>query len=129
MQLRIVTPTHVFLDEAVRKVVAHAPNGSFGLLPRHVDFISELVPGVLIYEDSGGTERFVGINSGTLVKCGEQVNVSTRNAMRGDSLQSLKSQVEREFLHIDEQERVARTALARLEAGIVRRFIDLEKVI
>ncbi|HKK30874.1 MAG TPA: F0F1 ATP synthase subunit epsilon [Alphaproteobacteria bacterium] len=128
MRFKIVTPTQVFLNEEARKIVTHAPNGSFGLLPRHMDFVSELVPGVLVYEDAQGREHFVGINAGTLVKCGDEVKVCTRNAMRGTNLESLRTQVEEAFLHIDGQERVARAALARLEAGIVRQFIDLEKM-
>ncbi len=127
MKLKVVTPTKILLDEDVRKVVADAPNGSFAMLPRHIDFVSELTPGVLVYETTGGEEKYFGVNEGTLVKCADTVFVSTRDAIAGDSLQALQEQVKEAFLQPDEQERIARTALARLEAGIVKRFIDLEK--
>ncbi|HKK29225.1 MAG TPA: F0F1 ATP synthase subunit epsilon [Alphaproteobacteria bacterium] len=130
MQLKIVTPAETFLEETVQKVVAEAPNGAFGLLPRHIDFVSELVPSVLVYQRAEEEEeRFVALNTGTLVKCGDNVLISTRTAIRGDDLETLRSQIRETFLQIDEQERVARSALARLEAGMVRRFIDLEKAI
>lgn len=127
MRLKIVTPIAPCLDETVASVVAEAPNGSFGLLPRHVDFVSPLVPGVLVYETATGAEHYVGINAGTLVKCGAEVLVSTRNAIPGDDLDSLQARVRAEFIELDEEERQARSALARLEAGIVRRFLELEK--
>ena len=127
MRLKIVTPIAPCLDETVASVVAEAPNGSFGLLPRHVDFVSPLVPGVLVYETAAGAEHYVGINAGTLVKCGAEVLVSTRNAIPGDDLDSLQARVRAEFVELDEEERQARSALARLEAGIVRRFLELEK--
>lgn len=129
MKLRVVTPSEVVLDETVEKVVVQAPNGSFGMLPRHIDFVSALVPGILLYQLADGAERFLGINAGTLVKCGDTVFIATRNAMAGDRLETLQAQVEQVFLQLDEQERVARTALARLEAGVIRRFIELEKAV
>jgi F-type H+-transporting ATPase subunit epsilon len=33
--------------------------------------------------------------------------------------------VQERFIELDEHERVARSALARLEAGVVRRFLQL----
>lgn len=127
MSLRIVTPTETVVDARAARIVAEAPNGSFGLLPRHVDFVSALVPGVLVFEEEGGRERFVGLDQGTLVKRGREVLVSTRDALSGDDLGTLEARVARSFLEIDEHERVARSALARLEAGMVRRFLDLER--
>ena len=38
MRLKVLLPTPVLEDEEVAKVVAGAENGSFCLLPRHVDF-------------------------------------------------------------------------------------------
>lgn len=127
MQLRVVTPAGVVVDEAVSKVVAEAPNGAFGLLPRHIDFASELMPGIVIYRSSDDVEQFLGIDEGTLVKCGELVLISTRDAVVGDDLDTLEAKVETKFLQIDDHERTARTALARLEAGMIRRFLELEK--
>lgn len=127
MQLRIVTPIRVALDMPVAKLTAEAPNGAFGLLPRHVDFVSQLVTGILAYTPEGGPERFAALNGGTLVKCGDAVTVSTRNAILGDDLNTLQQKVREEFREITEHEREARAALARLEAGMVRRFIELEE--
>ena len=50
MRLRVVTPTGVVLETEAARLVAAAPDGAFGMLPRHVDFVTELVPGVLIHE-------------------------------------------------------------------------------
>jgi F-type H+-transporting ATPase subunit epsilon len=37
----------------------------------------------------------------------------------------LRQVVEHEFRQLDEQERMARSTLARLEAGMIRRFVEL----
>lgn len=115
----------VCVDRPVRRIVAEGPDGRFGMWPGHTDFISALVPGILLYETEEGAERFVAVNSGTLVKCGDKVRVAVRGAVEGDDLGALRRRVEAEFRKHDEEERDARAALARLEASMVRRFRDL----
>ena len=125
MRLEVITPMAICVDRAVRRIVAEAPDGHFGMLPGHVDFVSELVPGILRYETAEGTERFVAVNSGTLVKSGDDVCVAVRGAVDGDDLIALRAKVESDFRQRDEDERDARAALARLEADIIRRFSQL----
>jgi F-type H+-transporting ATPase subunit epsilon len=126
MQLKIMLPTQILFEEDVGKVVAEAENGHFGMLPRHIDFATALVPGILVCETLEGDERYVAVDAGILVKCGDEVLVSTRNAVLGDDLDRLRETVRKQYLEIDEKDKVARSALARLEAGVVRRFIELE---
>lgn len=125
MRLEVITPMAVCIDTPVRRIVAEAPEGHFGMLPRHVDFVTALVPGILIYETEAGEERFVAINAGTLVKCGPDVRVAVRAAVEGDDLADLRRRVTEEFQRRDEDERAARAALARLEASVIRRFRDV----
>lgn len=47
MQLKVLLPTEVLIDEAASKITAEAENGCFCLLPNHVDFVAGLVPGLL----------------------------------------------------------------------------------
>jgi F-type H+-transporting ATPase subunit epsilon len=127
MILKVLLPTEVLLEEPVTKVIAEAQNGSFCLLPRHIDFVSALVPGILSFTNSDGIEQYIAIDQGTLVKCGREVLISAYNGVRGDDLIQLRHLVEEHFLNLDEQQRTARSALARLEAGVMRRFIELEE--
>lgn len=124
MRLKLLVPTRVLVEEPVSKVVAEALNGSFGMLPRHIDFVAALEPGILTFESRDGEEQVIGIDEGVLVKCGDEVLVSVRNAVRGDDLTTLRETIEREFLDLDDRERAARSAVARLEAGVVRRFLQ-----
>jgi len=128
MRLEVITPARDCLDLQVRRIVAEAPDGHFGILPGHGDFVTELVPGILVYEPEEGTERFVAVHSGTLVKCGPHVRVAARSAIEGSDLSWLRERVETEFRQQDDDERAARAALARLEAGMIRRFRDLEGI-
>lgn len=127
MRLKVLLPQGVLMDEEVTKVVAEAENGSFCLLPRHVDFLAALVPGLLSFQSVNGAEEFLAVDEGVIVKCGAEVLVSTRNAVRGPDLGKLEQTVEQSFQRLDDQETMARSAFAKLEASFIRRFMDLEK--
>jgi F-type H+-transporting ATPase subunit epsilon len=127
MNLRVLLPNEVFLDCKVTKVVAEAQNGHFCLLPRHVDCVAALVPGLLMFEDVELQEQFIAIDEGVLVKCGGQVFVSTRCAVRDGDLGDLRRVVQQQFELLDQREKMARSASARLEAGLVRRFMEFDR--
>lgn len=118
-------PSGVLLDRAAEKVVAEAPNGVFCLLPRHVDFVSALAPGILALTLQDGEETFLAVDEGTLVKRGAEVNVSTRNALEG-GLGELQQALEAQSREQDDEEYRARLALDRLEASLVHQVLELE---
>jgi F-type H+-transporting ATPase subunit epsilon len=127
MNLKIALPTRLLFDGEVSKVSGEAANGSFTLLPRHIDFATALVPGILFFDTLGEEteEIFYAVDEGILVKCGPDVLISTRNAVRSGDLASLHRTVREHFETLDEQERRARSALIRLEADFVRRYLEL----
>ncbi len=125
MHLTVLLPRQVYVDEPVARISGEAENGSFTLLPRHIDFVTVLVPGLLSFIDEAGDESFLATDSGILVKVGSQVRVSTRRAARGSDLETLRQIAEEEFSTLDEHERQARAVLLSLEMDLVRRFIEL----
>lgn len=125
MDLKVLLPSEVLIVATVEKVTAEAENGFFCLLPRHVDFVAALVPGLLSYETADGEEFFLAVDEGILVKCADRVTVSTRNAVRGRKLGDLQKTVEERFKTEDEQEKTVRSAIAKIEAGFVRRFLEI----
>lgn len=129
MHLRLLLPTQVLIDETVAKVIAEAADGYFCLLPRHRDFVAPLVPGVLTYQKPSGEECFVAVNEGALVKCATRVMISAYDAVLGTDLEQLQALVDERFLQLDEHERKARAALARLEAGTLKNLKRLQELL
>ncbi len=125
MNLKVLLPTEIFLDDEVTQVTAEAQNGLFSLLPRHIDFVTALVPGLLSFESEKEGEVFMAVDEGILVKTGQRVMVSTRNAIRGPDLGDLRQAVEERFLVLEDREKQTRTAMARIEADFVRRFLEI----
>jgi len=126
MHLILTTPVETVVDQPVHRLSARGSDGAFGLLPHHIDIAVPLVPGIVAYVDEEGYEHFAAIDIGVLIKTGSSLRIVTRRAVKGDDLAGLQRLVEAEFLNLSDLERDARLALARLEAGVVRRFLELE---
>ncbi len=125
MNLMLNTPNEIVLCVAVNKVIAEGTHGSFCLLPRHVDFLAALVPGLLCWEDEAGKESFAAVGTGILVKRAGDVFVSAEAASHGAELGELQRLVREEFSQMDEQQRAAHSAVAKLEADFLRRTMAL----
>lgn len=127
MQVHLRLPTEVLFIGAATKVNAVAADGAFGLLPNHVDFVTTLVPSILLLTIPDGDERIFGVDEGLLVKQGHTVEISVRRGIESADLIGLSGTVRESFVQMEDEERVARSALARMEADLVRRFASLRK--
>lgn len=127
MRLKVWLPAEMLMDEDVERIKAEAVNGWFGVLPKHVDFVTALVPGVMTFQAAGKTEEYLAVDHGIFVKCGPEVSISTRNAVRGTDLEKLKSAVEEQFRLREEREKAARAYEAKLEADLVRHLMEAER--
>ena len=127
MRLLVLLPTEILIDESVSKVIAEAENGSFCLLPKHIDFVAALVPGILTYSDASEQNHYIGVSEGLLVKSGRSVRVSVASGVSGAALGQLRQAVKQHFEAVDDRERQAVSAMARLEADFARRFIQLRE--
>lgn len=123
MRVKIIVPSGALADQQATRLVAEARNGSFCLLPRHIDFVAALVPGIVALTSAEGEETFFAIDEGLLVKHGADVRVSTWNALQG-KLGELRQAVLAQFHDRDAQEQGARHALDRLEASLVQQVLD-----
>ena len=127
MNLKILLPFQIFADKTgVKRIVAETRQGSFGLLPQRQDCVTALSPGILVYETETEGEVYLAVDEGVLVKTGPDVLVSVRRAMAGRNLGQLRQSVEKEFLDLDEDERSARSVMAKLETGFLRRFANFK---
>jgi F-type H+-transporting ATPase subunit epsilon len=129
MILELSVPTAQLLEVPVTQVVAEGLAGSFCLLPRHLDTVAVLVPGLLTFrrkgELPGSPEGVAAIDHGLLTKVGGRVTVICQRAqVAADAAGALAALRARE-LERSERERRARAVLARLEADVVRQLGSL----
>ena len=127
MHVQIFLPTEVFYQEkTISKIVAEGMEGYFTLLPRHIDYVSVLVPGIMTIEHENGTNDYIAVDRGTLVKKGNNVAVSVRNGVRGETIVKLSTVVEDQFKKVDDMEKKARAILTSLEFNMLKRFSELK---
>lgn len=126
MRLKLQTPEKTHVDCEVRKVKAEALDGAFCLLPRHIDIVAPLAPGLLSYDSADGGET-LAVDTGVLVKEGDLVLVSSMRVVRGEDIDSLDAAVRETFEVLDEREKRARSALARLEASFATRLLQTQE--
>ena len=127
MELKVLLPSEVLLERSdVLRIVASTHTGSFGLLPHRRDCVAALSASILTYETEAEGEVFVAVDEGVLVKTGSQVQVSVRRAIVGTDLAELRTQVERDFKELNQEERDIRSVMAKLETGFLHRFASLK---
>lgn len=125
MNLKVLLPFQVFVEKTdVIRIVAETREGSLGLLPHRLDCVAALAPGILIYEDKGESEVYLAVDEGVLIKTGQDVLVSVRNAIAGTELNQLREAVDRDFLNLDQRDQAVRTVLAKMESGFIRRLTE-----
>lgn len=125
MNLKILLPFKVFADKRkVVRIVAVTHEGAFGILPRRLDCVASLSAGIIVFEVEGEDEVYMAVDEGVLVKTGPEVLVSVRNAIGGMDLNKLRTAVEEEFMHLDEQEQKVRAVLTKMEGGFIRRLAE-----
>lgn len=123
IDLKIYLPSGIFVEEKVAKVKGESPAGGFCLLPRHIDYVTALVSGIFSYTDLEGREFFLALDNGILIKKGQEVMIAARLAVSGE-LGMLNQEVEKMLEARKEKEKTNRSAVAKLEAGFLRRFME-----
>lgn len=126
MQLKVMEPEQILVNRTVDKIIAEGLNGSFCLKPRHVDFVSVLRMGILMYEVDG-EEFFIAVDEGILVKCGGQVLISVLNGVEGNDLSKLEQVVRKEIDRTEALNKATEIALKSMETELLLHFMKLDK--
>jgi F-type H+-transporting ATPase subunit epsilon len=105
--------------------------GAFGILPGHADFLTALALSVVSWRNVEGAEHHLAVRGGMLeVRGGNSITIATREAVAGDDLHRLETEVLATFRRRSEDERVARTDAQRLYLAAIReiyRFLKAER--
>jgi F-type H+-transporting ATPase subunit epsilon len=133
MKLTVATPLAIVLEaDNVLHLRAEDETGAFGLLPGHADFLTALAVSVVTWRDQHGAEHHVAVYGGMLeARGGDAIVLATREAVFGDDLHRLETEVLVAFRRGIEEERAARTDSERLHLAAIRQichFLKSERV-
>ncbi len=120
-------PYKVFAEiKNVDSIVAETSEGSYGFLPQRLDCVTVLVPGIFAYKTD--QVHYLAVDEGLLVKAGDQVMVSVRNAVGGVELGKLADTIQNEFKNISADEEKVKYMASRLENGFLSRLKKFQEV-
>lgn len=127
MKLTVSTPLQVILDvDGVTQLRAEDTTGSFGILPRHANFLTVLKPSVMVWQGADAQPHYLAVRGGVLsVQAGRAISIATREAVGGEDLQQLEARVLAKFRRDAEQERTARSDAWKLQVAAVREICRL----
>jgi F-type H+-transporting ATPase subunit epsilon len=97
LNLKVITPSKLVIDEEVDEVVAPGDSGEFGVLPGHVPLITTLMPGELTYKING-VEKSMIIDGGIAEVSDDRVNVLTDNVLKSEEIDSEAARRETESI-------------------------------
>ena len=124
MRLTVTTPLAIIVEASdVVHLRAEDDTGAFGILPGHADFLTALAVSVASWRDDRGAEHYVAVRGGMLeVRDGDTIAIATPEAVAGDDLHRLESEVLAKFRRQLGEEQSARTDAQRLYLAAIRQI-------
>jgi len=124
VRLTVSTPLAIITDsEGVAHVRAEDGTGAFGILPGHADFLTALSLSVVSWRDLKGREHYLAVRGGMLeVRDGKLITIATREAIAGEDLGWLQTEVLAAFHRRTDEEKKSRTDTQRLYLAAIRQI-------
>jgi F-type H+-transporting ATPase subunit epsilon len=124
MKLAVTTPLAIITDvDNIAHLRAEDETGAFGILPGHADFLTALAISVVSWRDQAGGEHHLAVRGGMLsVEGGNSIAIATREAIAGDDLHQLETEVVASFRRGLEEEKAARADAQRLYLAAIRQI-------
>jgi F-type H+-transporting ATPase subunit epsilon len=88
LHLRILTPRRELVDETVEMVTAEGALGQFGVLPKHIAYLTALEPGALSYRKPGGAETRLAVKGGYAEVRDDEVTILADEAIPAEDLRA-----------------------------------------
>jgi F-type H+-transporting ATPase subunit epsilon len=126
--LHIITPADVKIINNVSFFRAEDKTGSFGILPRHIEFLSILEPSIAIafIEDR---EEYFAFNGAILSFKNNLLIVTTKEFAQSNKIGELKEIIEVLFKEQQEKESTFHLNMQNLRKAFFKKIIELEREI
>lgn len=124
MRLRIMTPLTIAVDADIASLRAEDASGSFGILPGHAPFLTALDISIVSWR-KGQSEHFCAVRGGVMtVGSAATIDIATREAITGDDLATLDSEVLARFQSDADDQRREHVEAMRLQFNAIRHMVS-----
>ncbi|MDA3947059.1 MAG: hypothetical protein PF439_10315 [Helicobacteraceae bacterium] len=124
--VHIITPSHIEKVENVSSFRAEDSSGSFGILPRHIEFLTILEPSIAIALIEGEEEYFA-FNGGILSFKKEILTITTKDFVQSSQIGELQGIIEKYLKEQQEKESIFHLNMKNLRKAIFKKIIELER--
>jgi F-type H+-transporting ATPase subunit epsilon len=125
LKLEIVTPEATVFSEDVNLVTLPGVEGQFGVYPRHVRLITQVVPGeIIVLKD--GQERLLAVGEGLVEIDGDHVAIVTDMAVPADKVDEAKAEEARARAEARLSEKISDEEVASVNASLARSLALLQ---
>ncbi len=124
IRLRLVTPRRLLLDEEVDEVTGPGALGEFGVLPKHISFLTLLEVGEMSYKQ-GGERHHLAISGGYAEVLDDVMTVLASAAEYANEIdveraRNARERAEKKIAELNREEREFAAAEAALHRALVR---------
>ena len=124
VRLRLVTPSRLLLDEEVDEVTAPGVLGEFGVLPKHISFLTLLEVGEMVYKQ-GGERHQLAVGGGYAEVLDDEMTVLANAAEYADEIdieraRKARERAEKRMAELSREDKDFAAADAALRRALVR---------
>ncbi len=124
LKLEIVTPDGISYSEDVEMVTLPCVEGEIGVLPQHVELMTQLVPGEMIVR-RGGQDGFVAVGEGLVDVSAKRVAILTDMAIPAERIDEAMVEEARQRAEARLKEKLSAEEIASLNASVARSLAQL----
>lgn len=125
-KLNIITPSHTQKVENISSFRGEDSSGSFGILPKHIEFLTILEPSisiVLIDEE----EEYFAFNGGILSFKKDILTITTKEFVQSKQISELQGIIKKFSQEQQIKESIFHLNMKNLETAFFKKIIELER--
>jgi F-type H+-transporting ATPase subunit epsilon len=122
----IITPGTIKSVENISFFRAEDKSGSFGILPRHTEFLTILKPAIAIAVIDK-KEHYYAFNGGVLSFKNNHLKITAKEFVQSDKISELLEMIKKSFKVQEEKEQLFRDNIENLQKAFIKKLIEMER--
>jgi len=124
IKLEIATPEAMVYSADVEMVTLPGVEGQLGVLPQHVRFMTQMVPGEMIVR-SNGHDEFMAVGEGLVEVTNDRISIATNMAVACDNIDEAAAEEARQRAAARLREKLSAEEVASVNASLTRALAQL----
>src|SRR6267142_2766820 len=125
LKLQIITPEGTVYSEDVEMVGLRAVEGQIGILPHHVQLMTQMLPGEMMVRKDG-RDQFLAVGEGLVEVTGHSVAIATDMAVAAETIDEAKAEEARQRAEARLREKISDEEVASVNAALVHSLAQLK---